>query len=64
MSVEEQAAEFSRRRQLAGVEVRYLTAGRTHEVSLSICGRDIGSRLEVTKRTKVVATTYFLPEMT
>jgi hypothetical protein len=58
-----EATEFSRRRNLPDVEVRYLSAGRTFTVALRRRGSDIGQKLEVSKRGKVVSTTYVLPSM-
>lgn len=55
--------EFQRRRNMPGVEVRYMSAGRTFDVVLSLCGREIGWRTDILKRGKVVSSTFILPKM-
>lgn len=57
----EQETEFYRRRNLPYVDVRYLSAGRTFDVHLSYCGKDLGSKTEVKKRGKVISVHYCLP---
>lgn len=55
--------EFYRRRNLHDVEVRYLNAGRTQDVQLTHCGRDLGSKTTTIRRGKVVSTHYYLPTL-
>lgn len=61
MTQDEQAREFSRRRNLPHVEVRYMPWRRGQTVSLSRCGVDLGSKTEATARGKVTSVTYYLP---
>ena len=57
------AAEFQRRRNLPGVEVRRMFGTRYTEIHLSRGGVDLGSRTETLKRGKVVSTLYVLPPL-
>ena len=63
MNPKEQETEFYRRRSMPGVQVRHMTAGRCFDVVLSLCGRDIGQKTEITKRGKVTSVSYFLPPL-
>ena len=63
MTEKEQAKEFQRRRNLPYVEVKYMFTKRTSDTQLKLCGRDLGSKTEVTTRGKVTNTLYILPEM-
>lgn len=63
MEPEDQATEFARRREMPGVEVRRMHSKRVLDVVLSLRGRNIGSKTEVTKRGKVVSTLYVLPTL-
>jgi hypothetical protein len=63
MSARSHATEFARRRNLPGVTVRIMPAGRTFTVELSQCGRHIGTRVDVTTRGKVTSSTYHLPPL-
>ena len=59
----EQATEWQRRRNLPGVDVRRMFTKRTTDIVLSICGREIASRIEITKRDKIVQTLYIFSNM-
>lgn len=63
MTPEEQAAEFQRRRNLVGTEVRYISEKRGFNVYLSNRGTDLGSRHDHLKRGKVVSVSYVLPKV-
>lgn len=63
MTLQEQAAEFQRRRNMVGTEIRYMKAGRTFEVVLSNRGSDLGSRTDTTTRGKVTSQLYVLPPL-
>lgn len=58
-----EATEFSRRRSLPYVEVRYMFTKRGSTIALSLCGQDLGSKTEFTKRGKVVSTLFVLPKI-
>jgi len=57
------ATEFSRRRSLPHVEVRYMSTKNTLDVVLTLGSREIGSKTEISKRGKVVSTLYVLPKI-
>lgn len=59
----EEATEFQRRRSLPYAQVQRMSTKRTFDVLISIGGQVIASKTEVTKRGKVVSTTYFLPAL-
>ena len=63
MNEKEQATEFQRRRNLPGVEVRYMNAGRTSDTVLSLCGKELGSKTTIYKRNKVESVHYYLPPL-
>lgn len=63
MTPEEQAAEFQRRRNLVGTEVRYISEKRGFNVYLSNRGTDLGSRHDYLERGKVVSVSYVLPRV-
>lgn len=63
MNPTEQTTEFQRRRDLPGVEVRYMTTKRSSDVVLSLMGREIAAKHETLTRGKVVSTMYILPQM-
>ena len=58
-----QATEFSRRRNIPGVEVRYMHGKRYNDVILTLMGKEIGTKTELMRRNVVAATTYFLPQI-
>lgn len=60
---EDDAREFSRRRNMVGTTVRHMPAGRTFSVVLSNRGSEIGERTDILKRGKVVSSTYYLPPL-
>lgn len=57
------ATEFSRRHSLPHVEVRHMSTKNTMDVVLTLGGREIGSKTEITKRGKVVQTLFVLPAL-
>jgi hypothetical protein len=59
----ENAKEFSRRRNTAGVDIRRMMDKRSHTLKLSYCGSDLGSRTEFFTRGKLIQTLYVLPEI-
>ena len=63
MTDQEKAREFQRRRNLPGVEVRYMFAGRTSDTVLTLCGRELGTKTTVTTRGKPDQVLYVLPEL-
>lgn len=63
MTEQQQATEFSRRRNLPGVQVRYMNGKRYSDTQLSLCGRELGSKSSMLSRGKVVSTSYYLPEL-
>jgi len=58
-----QETEYYRRRNLPGVTVRRMYAGRTADQFLSHTGRELGSKHEVTTRGKVTSVHYVLPQL-
>lgn len=56
-----QATEFQRRRNLPGVEVRYMNGQRFSEVILTLMGKEIGSKTDILKRNVIVSTMFNLP---
>jgi len=58
-----EAGEFSRRRSIPHVEVKMSHTKRTNEVSLSLCGKHLGTKVEILKRGKVIETTFDLPKI-
>lgn len=63
MTEQEQATEYQRRRDLPGVEVKYMNAGRTSDTVISLCGKEMGSKTTIYTRGKVSQVSYFLPEL-
>jgi hypothetical protein len=63
LTEKEKETEFYRRRNLPHVEVRYMGNGRTFDMFLYLCGKDLGSKTEITKRGKVVSVLYVLPKL-
>lgn len=60
----DEAREFSRRMNLAGVVRRYLDGGRRSlTVVLMRGGRELGSKTTVTTRGRITSTLYVLPEV-
>ena len=62
-STEDDAREFSRRRNMVGTTIRYMKAGRSFDVVLENRGSELGSRSDTLKRGKVVSSHYFLPPL-
>ena len=58
-----EAREFQRRRNLPGVEVRYMSGKRYSTVVLERMGRTIGEKHDTITRGKVTSTSYHLPQM-
>ena len=58
-----EATEWNRRRNLPGVEVRHMSAGRCFDVQLSLCGKDLGTKSTVSTRGKPGEPYYYLPEI-
>jgi len=63
MTEKEQATEWQRRRNLNGVEVRYMNAGRCSDTQISLCGHDLGTKTTIYSRGKVQSVHYYLPEV-
>jgi len=63
MTEQEQATEYQRRRDIPGVAVRYMNAGRTSDTVISLCGKELGSKTTIYKRNKVSQVLYFLPAL-
>ena len=62
-AVTEEAREFARRRNLPGVEVRYMQAGRTQDVVLSHMGRELATKTQISRRGKPDMVFYNLRHM-
>lgn len=58
-----EALEFSRRRNIPGVEIRYMHGKRYTDVVLTLMGKEIASKTEIMRRNVVVSTTYSLPTL-
>jgi len=63
MTEQEQATEFQRRRDIPGVVVRHMNAGRTSDVVISLCGKELGQKTTIYTRNKVSQVSYYLPKL-
>lgn len=56
-----EATEYQRRRNIPGVSVRYMHTGRCSDTVLSLMGREIGTKTEISTRGKVSSVLFYLP---
>jgi len=63
MTPKEQASEFQRRRNMPGVEVKYMTAGRASDVVLTLKGKTIAQKTTISTRGKEGEPSFLLPDL-
>lgn len=61
MNEKQKATEWQRRRNLPGVQVRYMNTKRVSDTVLTLMGRELGTKTTVYKRGKVSQVSYYLP---
>ncbi len=61
MDAFEKLDEFNRRRNLPGVEVKFLNGKKCQDVILTLCGKEIGCKTTIFKRGKVSQVSFLLP---
>jgi hypothetical protein len=63
MDEKAKATEWQRRRNLPGVQVRYMNTKRASDTVLSLLGRELGTKTTIYKRGKVSQVSFHLPEI-